>query len=125
MPVNIKKSRKDMPVIFARVKNLTKYLRHDISNHTMHDKLRCVTAEEFYTVISHSMSDDDRRCFLSDYSLDSYINMNHRVLMYNNHAGFAVKEGDIVSVFSSRQNPVKQSLDIMMPSASSLGGGKT
>lgn len=90
----------------------------------MHDRLRHVTAEEFYAAISHSMLDDDRKCFLSDYSLDSYENMDHTVLMYNNRAGFAVKEGDIVSVFSSRQNPVKRSLDIMMPSAISLGGGK-
>lgn len=88
----------------------------------MHKDLRQATAEEFYTAINQSMFDDDRRCFLSDYSLSDYENMEHTILMKNDHAGFAIKEGDIVSVFSSRHNPVRQSLDIMMPYAISLGG---
>ena len=50
--------------------------------------------------------------------------MNHTILMHNSYAGFAIKDGDIVSVFNSKQNPVRQSLDTMIPAAISLGGGE-
>ena len=88
----------------------------------MNDELRYATAEEFHVAINQSMLGDERRCFLSDYSSDDYVNMNHTILMRNGYAGFAIKDGDIVSVFSSRQNPVRQSLNIMIPAAISLGG---
>ena len=90
----------------------------------MNDKLRYATAEEFYVAINRSMLGDDRKCFLSEYSIDDYENMNHTILMHNGYAGFAIKDGDIVSVFNSKQNPVRQSLDTMIPAAISLGGGE-
>ena len=88
----------------------------------MNDKLRYTTAEEFHVAINQSMLGDERKCFLSEYSIDDYANMNHTILMHNSYAGFAIKDGDIVSVFNSKQNPVRQSLDTMIPVAISLGG---
>lgn len=86
----------------------------------MHEKLRRVTAEEFYVAIKQAMAGDSRECFLSDYSQVDY-EMMVTVLMYNDQAGFALEGDNLANIFSSRQNPVKQSLDIMMPSVLSFG----
>lgn len=83
--------------------------------------LREVSGGHFHGAITRAMLNDDRACFLSTYSSEQYESMNHRLLM-GELAGFAIDGHDIVSVFNSKQNPIRGALDTMMPSAVALGG---
>lgn len=83
--------------------------------------IRHVTGQEFYDVINREMRDDPRWHFLTDYSIDEYNEMTHRVLA-GQHAGFAINQSDIAIIFNSQKNARRNILRTLMPKAIALGG---